>query len=101
MNKRLMIDRFIDLMSPHSHIICCGLTQEDLVLPYFPFMLKQISVHGCLTATPEEIDYMLEFAAEKGVRPIVEEFPMTEEGAAQAIDKLVTGKIRYRGILTV
>ena len=57
-------------------------------------------MHGCLTATPEEFRYMLEFAAEKGVRPIVEEFPMTEEGAAQAIDKLVTGKIRYRGILT-
>ena len=44
---------------------------------------------------------MLKFASETGVRPIVEEFPMTEEGVAQAIDKLVTGKVRYRGVLNV
>jgi D-arabinose 1-dehydrogenase-like Zn-dependent alcohol dehydrogenase len=89
----------MDLMNAHSHILCCGLTQDNLVLPYFPLMLKQISIHGCLTSTPGEIAYMLDFAAEKGVRPIVEEFPMTEEGATHAIEKLVTGKIRYRGVL--
>jgi D-arabinose 1-dehydrogenase-like Zn-dependent alcohol dehydrogenase len=43
---------------------------------------------------------MLKFASENGVRPIVEEFPMTEDGVAQAIEKLVSGKIRYRGVLS-
>ena len=88
-------------MNPHSHILCCGLTQDDLVLPFWDFMIKQVSVHGCLAATPDQINQMLAFAADKGVKPIVEEFPMTEEGVAEAIGKLVSGKMRYRGILKV
>ena len=76
-----------------------GLTPDNLVMPFLPIMLKEISIHGALTSKPEQVDYMLEFAASKGVRPIVEKFPMTEDGVTQAIGKLVSGKIRYRGVL--
>ena len=69
------------------------------MLPTLPVMLSEISIHGAVSSKPEETDEMLAFAAEHGVRPIIEQFPMTEEGAAQAIEKLVTGKIRYRGVL--
>lgn len=88
-------------MNPKSHIIMLGLSTEDLVMPYLPVMLKEMSLHGALTSTPEQIDDMLAFASEHNVRPIIEEFLFGEEGAAQAIDKLVTGKIRYRGVLKV
>ncbi|KAF2099673.1 GroES-like protein [Rhizodiscina lignyota] len=90
---------FFDLMNPFGDVILLGLTTEDLVIPYFPLMLREISIHGSLSSKPKQIDEMLAFASEHGVRPIVEEFPMTEEGAAQAIDKLVSGTIRYRGVL--
>lgn len=62
-------------------------------------MLKEISIHGALSSTPSEFDAMLEFASKHDVKPIVEEFPMTEEGAATAIAKLKDGSIRYRGVL--
>jgi len=91
---------FLPLMNHHGHIIMLGLTPDDLVMPFLPIMLKEISIHGSLTSKPEQIDQMLEFAAANGVRPIIENFPMTEEGATQAIGKLVSGKIRYRGVLT-
>jgi D-arabinose 1-dehydrogenase-like Zn-dependent alcohol dehydrogenase len=86
-------------MNPQSHVIMLGLTTDALVIPFLPFILREISIHGACTSTPEEIDAVLDFAAKNDVRPVVEEFPMTEEGAAQAIEKLVTGKIRYRGVL--
>jgi D-arabinose 1-dehydrogenase-like Zn-dependent alcohol dehydrogenase len=89
----------VEIMNPKSHVIFLGLSEEELVVPYLPLMLREISFHGALTSTPEEIDYMLAFAAKENVRPIIEEFPMNEDGAAQAIDKLVSGKIRYRGVL--
>jgi D-arabinose 1-dehydrogenase-like Zn-dependent alcohol dehydrogenase len=91
--------RFVPLMNPHGNLILCPLTPDDLVIPFLPFMLKEISIHAALTSTPEQLDQMLAFAAEKGVRPMVEVFPMSEEGAAQAIEKLTSGKIRYRGVL--
>jgi D-arabinose 1-dehydrogenase-like Zn-dependent alcohol dehydrogenase len=88
-------------MNPYGKIICCGLTFDDMVIPFFPFMLKQASIHAALTSTPEQLDEMLAFAAKKGVRPMVEVFPMSEAGAAQAIEKLTTGRMRYRGVLEV
>jgi D-arabinose 1-dehydrogenase-like Zn-dependent alcohol dehydrogenase len=91
---------FIDLMAPQSHIILNQLTPDDMVIPFLPFILKEISINSQLTATPEEVETMLHFAADHGVKPLIEEFPMTEEGVALAIEKLMTGKIRYRGVLT-
>jgi D-arabinose 1-dehydrogenase-like Zn-dependent alcohol dehydrogenase len=91
---------FLELMAPQSHIIVNQLTTDDMVIPFLPFILKEISIHSMLTATPEQVETMLHFAADHGVRPIIEQFPMTEEGIAQAVDKLSTGQIRYRGVLT-
>lgn len=88
-------------MNPYGRIILLGLTTEDLVFPTLPLMLKQVSVHPALTSKPEEIDEMLTFAAENGVRPIIEEFPFSEQGASRAIEKLMDGSIRYRGVLAV
>lgn len=97
----LTINRFLDLMNPFGQIILLGLTTEDLVFPTLPLMLKEISVRPGLTSRPEEVDEMLAFATEKGVRPIVEEFPMSAEGASQAVEKLMNGTVRYRGVLSV
>ncbi|ORY09307.1 chaperonin 10-like protein [Clohesyomyces aquaticus] len=92
-------DVFMEQMEPFGQVILLGLTTEPLNLPYLPIMLKEISIHGALTSTPEEFDAMLEFASKHKIRPIIEEFPMTEEGAAAAIAKLNDGSIRYRGVL--
>jgi D-arabinose 1-dehydrogenase-like Zn-dependent alcohol dehydrogenase len=42
---------------------------------------------------------MLEFAAQHEIKPIMMEFPMTEEGITKAMDTLRDGKMRYRGVL--
>ena len=86
-------------MAPFGHIILLGLSNEPLNLPYPLIMAKEISIHGATTSKPNEFDAMLEFASKHRIRPIVEEFPMTEEGAAVATAKLMDGSIRYRGVL--
>jgi D-arabinose 1-dehydrogenase-like Zn-dependent alcohol dehydrogenase len=42
---------------------------------------------------------MLAFSAAHGIKPAVEMFPMSEEGLAEALNKLNTNKMRYRGVL--
>lgn len=42
---------------------------------------------------------MLDFASRTGVKAMVEEFPMTENGITQAFDKMESGKLRYRAVL--
>ena len=43
---------------------------------------------------------MLDFAARNEVFPIVELFPLNEEGANEAVKKLQEGNVRYRAVLT-
>ena len=42
---------------------------------------------------------MLDFAARRGVKPVVQTFPMTEAGIEEAFKALQEGKMRYRGVL--
>jgi D-arabinose 1-dehydrogenase-like Zn-dependent alcohol dehydrogenase len=94
--------RLLDLMNPRGHVTLLGLSNEDIIIPNFAVIWKEISIHCSLaTDMPEEFEEMLIFAAEHKTLPIIEEFEMNEEGIKQAIDKLVTGKIRYRGVLRV
>ena len=43
---------------------------------------------------------MLEFAARHQIHAMIEEFPMTEEGITEAFDRMDSGKLRYRAVLT-
>lgn len=42
----------------------------------------------------------LAFAARHGIRPWIQEFPMTIDGLAEALTQLEEGKIRYRAVLS-
>ena len=41
----------------------------------------------------------MRFAAVHGIKPIVQEFPLTLEGVKEAFEKLENGQMRYRGVL--
>lgn len=86
-------------MAPFGHILLLGITFDPLVFPYMTVLGKELNIHGACTSKPSEFDAMLEFASKNGVKPIVEKFPMTEDGAAKAIAKLKDGSIRYRAVL--
>lgn len=43
---------------------------------------------------------MLEIAAEKGVKPWVEEVPISEEGCHVALTRCEEGDVRYRFVFT-
>lgn len=44
---------------------------------------------------------MLDFAARHQIRPMIEEYPMTEKGIKEAMEKLDAGNVRYRAVLKV
>lgn len=43
---------------------------------------------------------MLDFCGRNKVFPVVEKFPLTRDGVTEAVEKLQSGKMRYRGVLT-
>ena len=50
-----------------------------------------------MIGSPQVIREMLEFAAEKGVKPWIERLPMNE--ANKALEKIRTGDVKYRVVL--
>jgi len=60
-------------------------------------VLNKIKLGGSNIGTPAEIQQMLEFTAEKGVKPRVEVRPMAE--ANQAIKDLKAGLPKFRYVL--
>lgn len=42
---------------------------------------------------------MLEFAALHKIKPVIQEFPMTEEGINEAMDKLNRGEVHFRAVM--
>jgi D-arabinose 1-dehydrogenase-like Zn-dependent alcohol dehydrogenase len=52
-----------------------------------------------LVATRQVHVDMLDFAARNEIKPTVETFDMTADGFAKALEKLTTGKMKYRGVL--
>ena len=42
---------------------------------------------------------MLDFAAFHKIEPILEKFPLSEKGIEEAMGKLESGSMRYRGVL--
>ena len=86
-------------MAPQSAICPLSVSDGNLEIPYMGLILQGISVQGSLVAPRHLHRKMLEFAAQNQIKPVVETFPMTEQGIKQALDKLERGEATYRAVL--
>ena len=59
--------------------------------------MKQIRVTGSVTGGRKRITDMLQFAADKGIRPLVEVFPVTSIN--EAMEKVDANAVRFRAVL--
>jgi D-arabinose 1-dehydrogenase-like Zn-dependent alcohol dehydrogenase len=57
------------------------------------------SIQGWLAGTPADGEDTLRFAQLSGVRPMVETYPL--ERAAEAYARMMSGKARFRVVLTM
>ncbi len=89
----------LPIMAPRSTIYPLSVSSGKLEIPYMGLIMQGISVRGSLVAPRYLHRKMLEFAARNQIKPLVETFPMTEEGIEQAMHRLERGDITYRAVL--
>jgi D-arabinose 1-dehydrogenase-like Zn-dependent alcohol dehydrogenase len=65
----------------------------------FPLFFDGYNVRSSLVASRAKHGEMLAFAAAQDVKPLIEEFELSEKGIEEAIGKLRGNKLRYRGVL--
>ncbi|APA07710.1 hypothetical protein SS1G_00733 [Sclerotinia sclerotiorum 1980 UF-70] len=92
-------DLILPIMAPRSTIFPLTVSFQNLEIPYMPFLTAGVNIQGNLVANRSAHKQMLEFAAFHDIKPIVQTFPMTESGIAEAMDKLDKGQVYYRAVL--
>ncbi len=91
----------LPIMAPRGVIYPVTVSEDQMQIPYAALIMLELRVQGSLVAPRQVHRDMLRFAARHAIRPVVETFPMTVQGITEAMDRLNSGNIRYRGVLTV
>lgn len=98
MNSKMPIGDYMALLRKDGTLVQVGNPEDGLFgVPAFRLIMARVKLGGSMIGSPGEIREMLQLAAKKNVRPLIEERPMKD--ANQAIVDMDKGKAKYRYVL--
>jgi D-arabinose 1-dehydrogenase-like Zn-dependent alcohol dehydrogenase len=86
-------------LGPNGKLIINGVPEQPLTAPVMQMIGKRQSLVGWPAGTGMDSEDTLNFSALSGVKPMVETYPL--EKAAEAFDRMMSGKARFRVVLTM
>jgi D-arabinose 1-dehydrogenase-like Zn-dependent alcohol dehydrogenase len=89
----------IDGLGVDGKLIIVGVSAEPFAVTSVQLIMVRKSVTGWPSGTSTDSEDTLKFAAANGVRPMIETFPL--ERAADAYDRMISGKVRFRSVLKI
>jgi D-arabinose 1-dehydrogenase-like Zn-dependent alcohol dehydrogenase len=89
----------IDGLAPHGTLMIIGAGSESLTVTPLQLIPGLKSIRGWASGTARDSQDTLEFSALSGVRPMIEKYPL--EKAAEAYERMLSGKARFRVVLTM
>ncbi len=87
---------YVNALRPQGRLVFVGIPGSPVPLPVFA-LISEKSVSGGCCGSPSDTARMLEFAARTGVKPVTEQFAMSDVN--QAVDHVRAGKARFRVVL--
>lgn len=90
---------YLPIMAPSGTIYPLTVSNDELKMPYMGVLMNGLKIQGSLVAAREIHREMLDFAAVHKIKPIVQTFPLSQEGINDAFETLENGNMRYRGVL--
>lgn len=89
------------MMDVHGHFISVGLPEEEgQVIKAQNLISNGVLIGATHLGSRREMLQMLQLAADKDLKPWVEEVQIGEEGLKQAVTRMKKGDVRYRFTLT-
>ena len=98
---KLPLKEFLTMLYVHGRFVMVGLPDADEHLPTmhaFDLVPNGCYIGGSLVGNKKEAMGMLKLAAEKGIKPWIQELPMKD--AKKALDGLAKNTVRYRFVLS-
>jgi D-arabinose 1-dehydrogenase-like Zn-dependent alcohol dehydrogenase len=82
----------------NGKLIIVGVPEKPFEVNALPLILGNRAVAGWASGTGMDSEDTLKFSALSGVKPMIETYPL--ERAAEAFDRMMSGKARFRAVLT-
>ncbi len=89
----------VDGLVPRGTLLVIGAGLEALTVTPLQLIFGSKSVRGWASGTARDSQDTLEFSVISGVRPMIERYPL--EKAAEAYQQMISGKARFRVVLTM
>ena len=89
----------IDGLGVGGKLIVVGASADPISVTPIQLIGQRRSIQGWPSGTARDSEETLNFCALSGIRPMVETFPL--EQAAAAYDRMLSGKARFRVVLTM
>lgn len=98
----MTLQKYLNCLTVQGQFINVGLPPvgKNFEISAFSFLSNGSTFGTSLLASKSEVIEMLEVAVEKGVRPKVEEIPISEAAAGKALERCEQGDVRYRFVFT-
>ncbi|MCG8424604.1 MAG: NAD(P)-dependent alcohol dehydrogenase [Proteobacteria bacterium] len=87
----------LNVLRPDGRICVVGSSMEPIGIPAAMLIMKQLAISGSAAGSRSDMQEMLAFSAQRGVRAQVEVMPM--EQVNQAVERVRSGAARYRVVL--
>jgi D-arabinose 1-dehydrogenase-like Zn-dependent alcohol dehydrogenase len=93
------ISALVDGLAPGGKLLVIGASFEPLTVSPLQLISGRKSIQGWPSGTAKDSEDTLAFSAQSGVRPMIESYPL--EKAAEAYDQMISGRARFRVVLTM
>ncbi len=89
----------IDGLANNGKMIIVGAGFESLTVTPLQLIGARKSIQGWPSGMAKDSEDTLQFSSQSGVRPMIERYPL--EKAAEAYEQMISGKARFRVVLTM
>jgi D-arabinose 1-dehydrogenase-like Zn-dependent alcohol dehydrogenase len=93
------IAALVEGLTPGGKLVIVGVSLEPFTLSLPQLVLARRSIQGWPSGTAQDSEDTLRFSVLTGVRPMIERYPL--EQAAEAYEQMISGRARFRVVLTV
>jgi len=88
----------IDGLRARGELVTIGVSPKKIEVSPAQLINGEKTLHGHASGTAQEVEETMRFAVQSGVRCISQVAPLQD--ASQAYDNMLSGTVRYRGVLT-
>ena len=89
----------VDGLAVNGTLMVVGAGFESLTVTPLQLIIGRKTLKGWASGTAKDSEDTLRFSSLGGVRPMIERYPLAK--AAEAYDQMISGRARFRVVLTM